>query len=359
MTSKRSIKQIIYGACYLGLFLLIIFLIYLIWLKPAPTCFDNKQNQGETGIDCGGPCPSCEIKTLVSPEASWVKYFPSETQTIVAAEVKNPNLNWGADAFSYTFDIYGGNTKLKSFTKDSFIYGGEVKYFVEVFEIDFKKITNVKISFSDINWKPNTKFSKPVVQIREIKTEPVSQEVPGVIVSGFIANNNAFPLSKVKIIGFLSNTGGLQIGASKTELENILAFEEKFFKLNFPKNLFVITSPIQQSTSSISSVAYEFNRDLTIGSQGEDVKELQEFLKEEGFFSRGITDYFGSVTRNSLIQFQKEAGISPASGYFGPKTRNYINSLESAPDAPAPSTPNLSLTGADPSKTKVYAEALR
>lgn len=25
-----------------------------------PTCFDNIQNQGETGIDCGGPCQACE-----------------------------------------------------------------------------------------------------------------------------------------------------------------------------------------------------------------------------------------------------------------------------------------------------------
>jgi hypothetical protein len=27
---------------------------------PCETCFDRVQNQGETGIDCGGPCPPCE-----------------------------------------------------------------------------------------------------------------------------------------------------------------------------------------------------------------------------------------------------------------------------------------------------------
>jgi len=26
---------------------------------PCPSCFDNVQNQGETGIDCGGPCEPC------------------------------------------------------------------------------------------------------------------------------------------------------------------------------------------------------------------------------------------------------------------------------------------------------------
>jgi hypothetical protein len=27
--------------------------------SSTPTCFDGIQNQGETGIDCGGPCPAC------------------------------------------------------------------------------------------------------------------------------------------------------------------------------------------------------------------------------------------------------------------------------------------------------------
>ena len=29
-------------------------------IGPLPTCYDNIQNQGETGVDCGGPCHECE-----------------------------------------------------------------------------------------------------------------------------------------------------------------------------------------------------------------------------------------------------------------------------------------------------------
>ena len=35
--------------------------------KPCdacPTCDDEIQNQNETGIDCGGPCPACGKKTI-------------------------------------------------------------------------------------------------------------------------------------------------------------------------------------------------------------------------------------------------------------------------------------------------------
>jgi hypothetical protein len=32
----------------------------------APTCFDGIQNQGETGIDCGGPCVSCQTNPNIA-----------------------------------------------------------------------------------------------------------------------------------------------------------------------------------------------------------------------------------------------------------------------------------------------------
>lgn len=350
---KKLVKQLIYGAGYLVFFSLIVFLFYLAFLKPAPTCFDNRQNQGEAGIDCGGPCPSCEIRTLAPIESNWIKYFPNDNQVVITAEIKNPNLKWAADSFSYAFDIYGENgSKIKSIVKNSFIYAGEIKYLVEVPDVDFKNITSVNISFSNINWRATDEFAKPAAQAREIKTEPASQDPTRVTVSGFIANNNAFPLSKVRVIGFLFNAGGLQISASKTELENIAAFQEELFKLNFPKNISLVI------TSSTASPLNNFTRDLTIGSRGDDVRELQEFLKKQGFFNREATDYFGSITKTSLIQFQKKTGISPASGYFGAKTRNYINSLESTVST-TPTTPKLSITEADPTKTKIYVEALR
>ena len=31
---------------------------------PPPSCVDGVQNQGETGIDCGGPCPACGVDII-------------------------------------------------------------------------------------------------------------------------------------------------------------------------------------------------------------------------------------------------------------------------------------------------------
>jgi hypothetical protein len=80
--------------------------------------------------------------------------------------------------------------------------------------------------------------------------------------------------------------------------------------------------------SSLPTGTSGFTRDLTLGSQGEDVKRLQAFLiagnagpAASALATSGATGYFGPVTQKALIEFQTAEGISPASGYFGPLTR--------------------------------------
>lgn len=70
-----------------------------------------------------------------------------------------------------------------------------------------------------------------------------------------------------------------------------------------------------------------FTRDLTLGSQGDDVAALQDLLIEEGYMiSSGtstpeVTGYFGSITQTALARFQDAHNSQPAVGYFGPITR--------------------------------------
>ena len=84
-------------------------------------------------------------------------------------------------------------------------------------------------------------------------------------------------------------------------------------------------TPLATSTPlpPISGGAYNFTRSLTVGSQGDDVKALQDYLTTTGHFtySGGSTGIFGSVTRTALAAWQAANGISPASGYFGPVSK--------------------------------------
>lgn len=90
-----------------------------------------------------------------------------------------------------------------------------------------------------------------------------------------------------------------------------------------------------------SGSAYTFSRSLTIGSVGEDVRELQRILNTEGFTVAAIgpgsvgneSSYFGNLTKQALIKYQnfyradilEPVGLSQGTGYFGPSTINFIN----------------------------------
>lgn len=72
-----------------------------------------------------------------------------------------------------------------------------------------------------------------------------------------------------------------------------------------------------------------FARTLTRGTRGEDVAQLQEFLRKSGDFPEATTtDYFGPITERALQAWQARIGVVASGsaettgfGSFGPKTR--------------------------------------
>lgn len=76
---------------------------------------------------------------------------------------------------------------------------------------------------------------------------------------------------------------------------------------------------------SFAFATFEF--DLSYRSQGEEVIELQEFLTSENLYSGPITGNFFSLTLKGVKDFQVREGITPVSGYFGPKTRARANNI--------------------------------
>ncbi|MBI4993752.1 hypothetical protein HZC33_02235 [Candidatus Wolfebacteria bacterium] len=104
-----------------------------------------------------------------------------------------------------------------------------------------------------------------------------------------------------------------------------------------------LQSQLSASQGTAAMASYNFATDLTLGSKGNEVTSLQSFLESKGMLTMpaGVAKgYFGSLTKASLAKYQASVGISPAVGYFGPKSRTYVNSL-----AAAPSTGTTTTTG--------------
>ena len=86
------------------------------------------------------------------------------------------------------------------------------------------------------------------------------------------------------------------------------------------------------SSPTMPSSTGSFTMDMETGSTGSEVQALQQYLNTHGYMiaesgpgSPGSeTMRFGTLTRTALIKLQEANGISPAAGYFGPKTRAFV-----------------------------------
>jgi len=91
------------------------------------------------------------------------------------------------------------------------------------------------------------------------------------------------------------------------------------------------TSSTGTTTTSVGANTYNFTSDLTVGSTGSAVTALQQFLIGQGDLVLATpTQYFGALTQAALAKFQAAKGITPSVGYFGPKTRAFVNSMSTS-----------------------------
>lgn len=117
-----------------------------------------------------------------------------------------------------------------------------------------------------------------------------------------------------KYLGFC-NSWGETVGENGWQWIN-----EEWLPFLFCKWSIVLDTPANLSS---------FKTDLQIGSKGVEVAKLQKKLQDLGFFPKTqvITDYFGNVTKQAVISFQKANKIIPSIGYVGNKTRSKLNTL--------------------------------
>ena len=67
--------------------------------------------------------------------------------------------------------------------------------------------------------------------------------------------------------------------------------------------------------------------DLHEGVSGAEVKELQVKLQKLGYFNVAATGYYGSITKDAVINFQRDFGVS-ATGFTGPQTREKMKQVD-------------------------------
>ena len=91
--------------------------------------------------------------------------------------------------------------------------------------------------------------------------------------------------------------------------------------------LWQIVAIILVNVIVITAIAYtyaETRQTLSqLGSRGQEVRQIQQKLRQLGFYSGSVDGVYGTATQKAVRQFQKNCGIT-ADGIAGPKTLLYL-----------------------------------
>ncbi len=233
--ARRLKKQLIYAASFAVLLAIVIGGFYWRYLRPTPTCFDGIQNQGEQGIDCGGPCTKVCLPSNLMPLARVDRILvlrPDASHISLLTQVSNPNFSYAVRSFSYSFELLDASgTVTQEFTGDSFIYAGEVKYILvpnvpasPFVDVEFKTSGEDWISARDLPGPPNFNTAGAQTNILPDK----------VSIDGTITNMEAMPFSRVTVIAVLRGKLGQVAGASETEVDNLQPQSPQQFSIIHP-----------------------------------------------------------------------------------------------------------------------------
>ena len=233
---SRLAKQVLYTSFYLAVFLFISFFVYLIFFKTEASCFDKVKNQSEAGVDCGGPCLQIclsEVKPIeIMDEGKILR--PDESHLSLLSRVRNPNLDYAARSFIYTFSLYDEKESLiQNLSGESFIYAGEVDRYILLANLNLpnKEVNRASIKIQDEKWVRAEDFPRPKINIQNQETVLSSE---GIEVQGRVVNLDSVILPSVKIIGLFYGGFGQIAGASQSDVENILPNESRDFSINHP-----------------------------------------------------------------------------------------------------------------------------
>lgn len=211
--------------------------IFLFFYQFAPeaTCFDNKINQEETDIDCGGPCMPCALKNPKEISVFWskfVKFSPGAFD--VAAYLKNPNEFLGASEVSYQFELVdqiGASVAIRR--GKTFFLPGEEIYVVESNLATSREPVAVNFKITDIKWVFG-EFRRPDMIVGERNFEKIGEDSVETTLETSVQNRSIYDFGVVEIDVLVLDISENLLGIQKSIEKNFLAGEKRAFEFSWP-----------------------------------------------------------------------------------------------------------------------------
>lgn len=217
--SWQTRRQTLYFATFFLFLVIAIGVPTFISIYRAPTCFDEKRNQGEEGIDCNGLCERLCLEKIIPPVVNWARLFHVSGDVYsVTASVENFNADAGSKNLPYTFEIYDDtNRVLSKVSGTTFILPKQAFLLFEGgIVIKGSKPSSVFLRFgNNALWKrtaPDPRvLSMSDTELLNTDTMPRLKAV--------LENTSVKTLRDIEVVAVVSDTRGNAIASSRTVIE--------------------------------------------------------------------------------------------------------------------------------------------
>lgn len=230
--TRRTTKQLIIALIFFFILSGFGFLVYYL-SQPAPSCSDGIQNQSEEGIDCGGPCPPCQLVYIKDIEVLWTKAMASQADLYdLAAQIKNPNQNYGSGQVPYQFELYDFNGNLiVQYPGLTFILPNQTKYLIQLKKQSIiGRPSQIKLSFGEIKWEKLEDYQPPQLFVQQKEYRLLTaQELGFSQVRGILINKTNFDFDKTSLDILLFNSSRQLLAVNATEIRALSAGQERDF----------------------------------------------------------------------------------------------------------------------------------
>ena len=204
-------------------------------LVPVATCFDNKQNQNEIGLDCGGLCSSCELKYPKAITVFSTRAVPvSENFYDLAAEIENPNEFLSSINVEYEFKLYDRFGLVTTRTGKTFLYAQERTLIIEPGIASSRTADHAEFRITRVDWQEKHDLAPTIIaERREYSVVQSNNQKQGVL-DIMLMNKSPYDFVNVEVqIAVLDKEKNL-LGVNKILVDNFLSQSRQSVKSIWP-----------------------------------------------------------------------------------------------------------------------------
>lgn len=231
--SHRQSQYILGFILFIGIIVFIV--VYPIITKPA-TCFDNKKNGTETGIDCGGSCKLFCSVDVADPQILWSRAFHVSNSTYnLVSFIENTNKSAAIATVSYEFKVYDTNNLLIG-RKEGITFippNQQFAIFEPRFDSGNSQVRSVLFEFtSPFIWVKK----EPTIQKLPIRIDNIiyGADKNSPSLSARINNDSVYDLPAFDVVTIVYDINHNAINASKTHKESLSSNSNSILLFTWP-----------------------------------------------------------------------------------------------------------------------------